>query len=141
MACVFEWDDGEKLEMQGVELPRGWRILVDPKRTGSQGLSMGNQDIPVGGGIPRHLHEKEEEILFFHEGEAEVEVDGETFQVKAGMSAFLPVGVPHGLKNTGDVPLKLLWVFSPPGYEDIFRRMAGLGKDHGEFEKTRPRRE
>ena len=92
-------------------------------------LSMGNQDIPVGGGIPVHLHEKEEEILFFHEGEAEVEVDGEVYQVKAGMTAFLPVGVTHGLRNTGDVPVKLLWIFSPPGYEEIFP--PHVGHRHG----------
>ena len=140
MAYVFEWEDGERLEIQNVALPRGWRILVDSRNAGSRSLSMGNQDIPVGGGIPGHVHEKEEEILFFHEGTGEVEVDGEVFPVKAGMSVFLPVGVPHGLRNTGSIPLRLLWVFSPPGYEDIFRQMAGLGKDHGEFEKTRPPR-
>ena len=100
---------------------------------------MGNQDIPVGGGIPVHLHEKEEEILFFHEGEAEVEVDGEVHHVKAGMTAFLPVGVTHGLRNTGDVPLKLLWMFSPPGYEEIFRHMAGIDTDHGKYEELHPR--
>ena len=141
MTYVFDWDDGEKLEIKDVALPRGWRILADSRNAGSQKLSMGNQDIPVGGGIPRHFHEKEEEILFFHEGRGEVEVDGEAFPVEAGMSVFLPVGVPHGLRNTGDAPLKLLWVFSPPGYEDVFRQMAGLSKDHGEFEKTRPPRE
>ena len=103
MSYVFDWDDGEKIEMVDIELPRGWRILVDPRNTKSRMLSLGNQDIPVGGGIPVHLHEKEEEILFFHEGEAEMEVDGEVHHVKAGMTAFLPVGVTHGLRNTGDV--------------------------------------
>ncbi len=139
MAYVFDWDDGEILEIKDVELPRGWRIIVDPRNTAARHLSMGNQDIPVGGGIPRHLHEHEEEILFFHEGEAEVEVDGETFAVRAGMSAFLPAGVPHGLRNTGEVPLKLVWIFSPPGYEDLFRQMAASSRDHGEFEKFHPR--
>ncbi len=141
MAYVFGWDDGERLEMRNVALPRGWRILADPANTDSRWLSMGNQDIPVGGGIPEHLHEKEEEILFFHAGEGEMDVDGETFSIRSGMSVFLPAGVPHGLRNTGDVPLQLFWVFSPPGYEDVFRKMAESSKDHGEFEKLHPHRE
>lgn len=139
MAYVFGWDDGEKVEMRNVALARGWRILADPANTGARRLSMGNQDIPVGGGIPAHLHEKEEEILFFHAGEGALDVDGETFSIRPGMSVFLPAGVRHGLRNTGDVPLRLFWVFSPPGYEDVFRRMAEAGKDHGEFEKLHPR--
>ncbi|MCY3824268.1 MAG: cupin domain-containing protein [Nitrospinae bacterium] len=139
MSYVFDWDDGEKIEMVDIELPRGWRILIDPRNTNSRMLSMGNQDIPVGGGIPVHLHEKEEEILFFHEGEADVQVDGKVYQVKAGMTAFLPVGVEHGLRNTGDVPLKLLWIFGPPGYEEIFRHMSDIDTDHGKYEELHPR--
>jgi mannose-6-phosphate isomerase-like protein (cupin superfamily) len=86
-------------------------------------------------GIPVHVHEREEEILFFHEGSGELEVDGEKFPITPGMSVFLPLNIPHGLRNTGKGPLKLLWIFSPPGYENIFREMAGSEMDHGEIEK------
>lgn len=135
MAHVFSWEDGEILKMEKVKEARGWRIQVDEKNTGARFMSMGNQDIPVGKRIPVHIHEEEEEILFFHEGEAELEIDGKTYSVKAGMSCFLPRNVPHGLKNTGDTPLKLLWFFAPAGYEKIFREMAGKEMDHGEIEK------
>ena len=135
MAHVFQWEDGEKLEMKDVDEPRGWRILIDPRNTRSAHLSMGNQDIPPGVGIPVHVHDREEEILFFHEGSGELEVDGEKFPITPGMSVFFPLNVPHGLRNTGKVPLKLLWIFSPPGYENIFREMAGSEMDHGEIEK------
>ena len=135
MAYVFGWDDGEKLEIREVALSRGWRILVDGKNTGAAHLSMGNQDIPVGGGIPEHLHEKEEEILCFHEGEGEVSVGEETFAVGPGMTCFLPMNVLHGVRNTGKIPLKLLWIFSPPGYEEMFREMSAQSLDHGEIEK------
>ncbi len=134
MAYVFAWEDGERLEMTGGDLPRGWRILVDPRNTGSGHLSMGNQDIPAGGGIPVHRHEKEEEILFIHEGRAEIEIDGRRFAARAGTTAFLPVNVPHGLRNSGDGPLRLVWVFSPPGYESVFREMAARNLDHGAIE-------
>ncbi|MDA1001259.1 MAG: cupin domain-containing protein [bacterium] len=135
MAYVFSWEDGEILQMDNVQESRGWRILVDEKNAGSRFMSMGNQDIPVGTSIPVHIHEKEEEILFFHEGEAELEIDGNIYPVKAGMSCFLPAKVPHGLKNTGDTPLKMLWFFAPAGYEKVFREMASQEMDHGEIEK------
>ncbi len=134
MAYVFGWGEGERIEMKGVKEPRGWRILVDPKGARSTRLSMGTQEIPPGGRIPRHLHEREEEILFFHEGEGEAEVGGETHPVGPGSTVFLPVGVPHGVRNTGERPIRLVWVFSPPGYEEIFREMGRRGLDHGEIE-------
>lgn len=135
MAYVFQWEAGEILEMKDVDEPRGWRIQIDPRNTDSSHLSMGNQDIPPGVGIPVHLHEKEEEILFFHEGTGELEVEGEKFPIQPGMSVFFPPNIRHSLRNTGENPLKMLWIFSPPGYENVFRQMAGLDKDHGEIEE------
>ena len=135
MSHVFKWGDGERIKMKDVDDPRGWRIQVDPQNTGSSRLSMGTQEIPPGGRIPVHLHEREEEILFFHEGAGEIEIGGETGPIRAGTSAFLPPGVAHGVRNTGNAPLKLLWVFSPPGYEEVFREMARREMDHGEIEK------
>jgi mannose-6-phosphate isomerase-like protein (cupin superfamily) len=96
---------------------------------------MGTQEIPPGGKIPVHLHEVEEEILFFHEGEGEVEIDGTCHEVGPGMSAFLPPGIRHGVHNSGKVSIKMLWIFSPPGYEKVFREMARRKLDHGEIEK------
>ncbi|MFP6891749.1 MAG: cupin domain-containing protein [Nitrospinota bacterium] len=134
MAHLFGLGDGERVEMGGVDEPRGWRIQVCPQNTASERLSMGTQEIPPGGRIPVHLHEREEEILFFHAGEGEVEVDGAVHPVGPGMSVFLPPGVSHGVRNTGGLPIKLVWIFSPPGYEEVFRQMARRGMDHGEIE-------
>ena len=112
MAYVKKWGEGERVGMDDVAEPRGWRIQVDPKNTGAAHLSMGTQEIPPGGRIPVHLHEVEEEILFFHEGEGEVEIDGALLEVGPGMSVFLPSGIPHGVHNSGKVPIKMLWIFS-----------------------------
>jgi mannose-6-phosphate isomerase-like protein (cupin superfamily) len=95
---------------------------------------MGNQDIPAGGGIPAHLHDREEEILFFHEGRGELLIEGKAHPIEAGMSAFVPPGVTHGVRNTGGRALKLVWVFAPGGYENVFREMAARGLDHGQIE-------
>jgi len=88
------------------QAPRGWGIVVSPDGVGSEGLSFGMQDVDVGSAIPYHVHDKEEEILFFWRGQGKCVV------------------------NTGDEPLRLTWCFSPPGYEKEFRRMSETGEDH-----------
>lgn len=45
-----------------------FNIKVSPK-TGSQHLIMGTSQIAGGTGIPVHMHEHEDEILFVHRGE------------------------------------------------------------------------
>ncbi|MBI2178656.1 MAG: cupin domain-containing protein [Candidatus Tectomicrobia bacterium] len=133
-ARVFVWEDGERLHLRGVKMARGWRILADSRNTGSSRLGMGNQDIPAGGGIPVHLHDREEEILLFHEGRGELLIEGKAHPIEAGMSAFVPPGATHGVRNAGEGHLKLAWVFSPGGYENVFREMAARGLGHGQIE-------
>lgn len=134
-ARVFVWEDGEWLHLRGVKMARGWRTLADSRSTGSSRLGMGNQDIPAGGGIPVHLHDREEEILLFHEGRGELLIEEKAAHpIVTGMSAFVPPGATHGVRNTGEGPLKLSWVFSPGGYENIFREMSARSLDHGQIE-------
>jgi hypothetical protein len=38
----------------------------------------------------------------------------------AGASAVLPRGVPHGFRNAGSVPARLISVITPSGLEDYF---------------------
>ncbi|MBI3026400.1 MAG: cupin domain-containing protein [Candidatus Tectomicrobia bacterium] len=49
------------------------------------------------GGIPVHLHDRGEEILFFHEGRGEMLIEGEAHLIEAEMGAFVPPGVTHGV--------------------------------------------
>lgn len=133
-ARVFVWEDGEWLHLRGVKMARGWRTLADSRSTGSSRLGMGSQDIPAGGGIPVHLHDREEEILLFHEGRGEMLIEGKAHPIEAGMSAFVPPGAAHGVRNTGEGSLKLVGVFSPGGYGNVFRGMAAHGLGHGQIE-------
>jgi mannose-6-phosphate isomerase-like protein (cupin superfamily) len=125
----FRPGEAEPLRMTG-QAPRGWGIVVSPDGVGSEGLSFGMQDVDVGSAIPYHVHDKEEEILFFWRGQGKCVVEGEEFEITPGSTAYFPIGVWHGIVNTGDEPLRLTWCFSPPGYEKEFRRMSETGKDH-----------
>jgi quercetin dioxygenase-like cupin family protein len=105
--------------------PRGQVIIkVDPVTSGSARMAMGTQRIDVGGCIPVHLHDQQEEILFVHAGRGTVTIGDERAALEAGTTVFIPPGVWHGVENDGDVPIHMVWVVSPPGLEGMFRRVS-----------------
>ena len=57
-----------------------------------------------------------EEMGYVLEGTLELEVDGEKHIVNAGDSFFFASVRPHGYKNPGDVPVRVLWVTTPPTF-------------------------
>ena len=110
----FRPGEAEPLRMSGTA-PRGWGIVISPDGVGSERLSFGVQDVDVGSEIPYHVHDKEEEILFFWRGKGKCVIENEEYEITPGSSVYFPIGVWHGIVNTGDEPLSLTWCFSPPG--------------------------
>ncbi len=55
-----------------------------------------------------------EEVLYIVAGEGEAEVGDERARVSAGDLAVVPAMVPHGLRNVGDEPVKVVGFFSEP---------------------------
>jgi mannose-6-phosphate isomerase-like protein (cupin superfamily) len=51
-------------------------------------------------------------------GEADVILDGVRTAVRAGFAIVVPAGANHNIVNTGDKPLKLYTVYSPPNHSD-----------------------
>ena len=54
-----------------------------------------------GGGVPLHMHSREDELFIIHQGEITFTVGTETHVVQAGAMVYGPRGVPHGIKFTG----------------------------------------
>jgi transcriptional regulator with XRE-family HTH domain len=54
-----------------------------------------------------------EEIGYVLEGEMELSVDGEKHQLGAGDSFHFSSRLKHGYRNTGAVPLKIVWINTP----------------------------
>ncbi|HEX3149680.1 MAG TPA: cupin domain-containing protein [Gemmataceae bacterium] len=73
-----------------------------------------------GGGPPPHFHSREEEGFYVLEGEITFTVNGERVVAKAGTFANMPVGTPHGFKNEGDRPARMLISLAPAGLEQMF---------------------
>ncbi len=119
---VLQWDEGEKI-ISGQRRAL-FNVKVSPK-TGSQHLVMGTSQIAGGTGIPVHLHEREDEILFVHRGEATAILGDKTFPVKEGATIYVPRGTWHGVENHGGgKTVEMLWTFSQPGMDDYFREIG-----------------
>lgn len=70
--------------------------------------------VPVGADIGIHTHELDnEEVYIVLEGVGLMHVDGQEFEVAAGDVIVNRPGGTHGLKNTGDVDLRLIVIEVP----------------------------
>jgi mannose-6-phosphate isomerase-like protein (cupin superfamily) len=95
--------------------PRVSKVLLAPKFGGVHSVSMGMNITEVGSMIPDHVHEESEEVLFLISGHARIVIEGEgEFEIGPETAFYSPVGKKHRVENIGDVPLKLVWVYSPP---------------------------
>jgi quercetin dioxygenase-like cupin family protein len=72
---------------------------------------------------PPHVHTREDELFYVLEGEFDVYVGKEAFNVKAGECVFLPRFKPHAFVIRSR-RLRVLALFTPAGLEEAFRGMS-----------------
>jgi mannose-6-phosphate isomerase-like protein (cupin superfamily) len=70
--------------------------------------------IPPGGEIGEEVHEHNDQVLVFIEGDAEAVLDGQASPIHANGMAFVRAGTKHNFRNTGSTPLRLYTVYGPP---------------------------
>src|SRR4051794_40064234 len=87
--------------------------MVVNREVGTSALSVWLANHEPGEDVPLHLHDVEE-VLTFIEGEAEATLGSDTFPVRAGMSIIVPPGTPHGYRNTGSGPLRIVASIADP---------------------------
>lgn len=93
--------------------PRTSWILVSEQTVGAKNLAMGVNETHVGGMVPEHVHEAEEEVMFFLSGKGKfITGDGEV-DLEPGVCIYNPPGIRHSIVNTGDEVLKFVWIYSP----------------------------
>ncbi|MFG3203728.1 cupin domain-containing protein [Streptomyces sp. NPDC048192] len=86
-------------------------LVTTPSARGENRITSGMSVYPVGSGAPLHAHNCDEHVTIL-EGEAEVVVDGEVTKLEQYDTTYIPSPVPHLFRNTGDRPLRILWVYS-----------------------------
>jgi len=80
----------------------------------NQDLSVHRGRIEVGGEILPHPHTDRTETFYILSGEALCTLGNAQYQVRAGSCCVAPAGMIHGLRNTGEEPVELLALFTPP---------------------------
>jgi quercetin dioxygenase-like cupin family protein len=104
-----------------LELVQGW-IDSDPrarwrvnfpvnKAAGAAGSAVVYFELQPGDRLATHT-DSAEEVLYIVSGIAEAEVGDERGMVEAGDLAVIPAMVPHGLRNAGDEPVKVVGFFA-----------------------------
>ncbi len=78
--------------------------------------------------IGEEVHDGDQ-FFRFEEGEGKILIGEQEYGVTDGSAAVVPQGVNHNVINTGDQPLKLYAIYSPPQHED------------GTVDKTKPKEE
>src|SRR5262245_53554348 len=82
------------------------------------------QVTPAGWGPPRHIHAREDEIVYVLEGSYEFSLGDEHRTLVAVGCAILPRGVPHGFRNVGATPGRFLCLVAPGGLEEFFLEVS-----------------
>lgn len=76
-------------------------------------------EVQPGDRLARH-QDSAEEILYIVSGRGEAEVGDERGIVEAGDLAVVPAMAPHGIRNVGDEPLKVVGFFSEADVTSVF---------------------
>jgi quercetin dioxygenase-like cupin family protein len=102
------------------------------KATGTQtngGFGLIEATVPAGGGPGPHAHPEQEETFYILDGELEF-LDGDhRFTAVAGDFIHIPRGTRHNFQNKRMHAARMLFMFTPPGIEQIIADYATPARD------------
>jgi mannose-6-phosphate isomerase-like protein (cupin superfamily) len=106
-----------------------WNILGQvyyPKASCATTFAFEANSLP-GQFVPVHVHPTQDEFILVQEGALELKLDGRWTRAGAGDLVRMPMGVPHGYFNRGEVPARALFWVSPAGrLEALFEALHEL---------------
>lgn len=122
MTTIVKFDEIEVMDRGGAV--RTWPLITKETSGDTNEVTTGISLYPVGSGAPLHAHNCDEQVLIL-EGEGFVEVDGVQTRLQKDDTAYVKAGVFHRYQNTGDVPMRILWIY-PQAY--VTRTFADTGR-------------
>jgi quercetin dioxygenase-like cupin family protein len=119
---------GEVLVRGPGEGPATWamaslfeRLASATETGGAFAMSLVTQ--PPGIATPLHVHTREAEAFYLLEGTMTYQAGEELYRLSAGDFIYLPKGVPHAFRITGESPVRFLGLVVPGGlmglYDDV----------------------
>jgi mannose-6-phosphate isomerase-like protein (cupin superfamily) len=112
------------------------RIAVTATQTNGTSATIVT-DMPVGGGVPAHVHTREDETYVVTRGHFRFWVGTQTIDAQPGTVVFLPRNVPHQILNVGTEPGEAVVTITPAGLERMFvamsQRQLMMPKDRAEL--------
>jgi mannose-6-phosphate isomerase-like protein (cupin superfamily) len=121
---VLQADDGQQFSVLGAAMI--YKATADETR-GAYSLAI--ETTPPGGGLPLHVHSREDEAMYVLEGEYEIECGGEVTRATPGMFVFLPRGTPNRYRNCGASPSRFIYITSPGGFEGLVAETSEATRD------------
>jgi len=100
--------------------------LVEKKDTNGA-FSLLEATLAPGNEPPPHVHSREDELFYVLEGEFDMYVGEEAFNVNKGECIFLPRFKPHAFVIRS-LRLRVLILYTPGGVEEAFRKMSSPAK-------------
>ena len=87
------------------------------RTTDTPRFNVGIVTIQAGRELEAHVHEEEDDSFFILEGEMTFIVEGEDAAAPPGTFVLVPPGVEHAFRNDGDIPVRMLNVHAPAGFD------------------------
>ena len=89
------------------------RTLLTPVTVGATSGFMGLAIMRPGERISEHYHPYSEEFVYVVEGRLEVDLDGETFPLRADQGLMIPIDMRHRFRNVGDEEARMVFHLGP----------------------------
>ena len=86
--------------------------------------------------IGAETHDDRDQFFRFEAGSGEVDIDDNTYKVKAEDAVIVPQGARHNVRNTGQEPLRMYTIYGPPEHVDgkIHETREDADKDEEHFD-------
>jgi mannose-6-phosphate isomerase-like protein (cupin superfamily) len=91
--------------------------------------SLAIETTPPHGGLPTHVHHREDEAMYILEGEYEIQCGDQVIRATPGVFIFLPRDTPNRYQNIGNTPGQFLFITSPGGFERLIAETSVLMAD------------
>jgi quercetin dioxygenase-like cupin family protein len=95
-------------------VPSGRSVALKlPGETTGGSIMMFEEAVPTGTKSTLHLHHDSDEVAYVLTGEVTFNIGGEVTVGGAGSCTFMPRGVPHAWKSTGEETGRVLFLYTP----------------------------